>query len=109
MATFLWTGWQKSSGLGGNIPMDYVATFPWTGWQKSVEYAVERIPHTSRMTIASVRDRHIAVSQRKVLQCFARMHIADRHLQKLSRDQVQADVEAIVRPCGAWGLHRRGV
>jgi hypothetical protein len=42
MATFPWTGWQKSSGLGGNIPMDYVATFPWTGWQKSVEYARPR-------------------------------------------------------------------
>ena len=39
MATFPWNRWQKSSGLGGNIPMDYVATFPWTGWQKSVEYA----------------------------------------------------------------------
>src|SRR4029434_5205879 len=25
--------------LGGNIPMDCMATFPWTGWQKSVEYA----------------------------------------------------------------------
>jgi hypothetical protein len=44
---------------------------------------VERIPHASRMTIAAVRDRHIAASQRKVLQCFACMHIADRHLQKL--------------------------
>jgi hypothetical protein len=37
-----WTGWQKSSGLGGNIPMDCVATFLWTGWQKSVEYAVQQ-------------------------------------------------------------------
>jgi hypothetical protein len=37
------------------------------------------------------------------------MHIADRHLQKLSCDQVQAEVETIVRPGGAWGLHRRGI
>ena len=36
------TGWQHSRGLGGNIPLDYVATFPWTGWQKSVEYALGR-------------------------------------------------------------------
>src|SRR5712691_1570993 len=49
MATFLWTGWQKSSGLGGNIPMDYVATFPWTGWQKSVEYALIQMSNINLM------------------------------------------------------------
>ena len=43
----------------------------------------QRMPHTGRMTIPPVRDRHIAASQCEVLQCFARMHIADRHLQKL--------------------------
>jgi hypothetical protein len=48
MATFPWTGWQKSSGLDGNIPVDYVATFPWTGWQKSVEYASATVGVKSR-------------------------------------------------------------
>jgi hypothetical protein len=39
VAGFTWTGWQPSSGLGGNLPLDWVATFLWTGWQTSVEYA----------------------------------------------------------------------
>jgi hypothetical protein len=57
MATFPWTGWQKSSGLDGNIPVDYVATFPWTGWQKSVEYAVSPVWLTYTVLSEVVRGR----------------------------------------------------
>ena len=64
MATFPWNRWQKSSGLGGNIPMDYVATFRWTGWQKSVEYACCAPSHTRDALCggrghASARSQHV--------------------------------------------------
>jgi hypothetical protein len=38
-ATFPWSAWQRSRGLGGRLHVDCVATFPWIGWQTSVEYA----------------------------------------------------------------------
>ena len=75
VATFPWIGWQKSSGLGGNIPMDWVAIFPWTGWQKSVEYATLYRKGAAEITarlaekdrkIATLESQLAAVSQSQV-------------------------------------------
>ncbi len=34
-ATFPWSTWQRSRGLGGRHPADWVAAFTWTEWQPS--------------------------------------------------------------------------
>ena len=49
-------GWQHSRGLGGNIPVDCMATFPWTGWQKSVEYTRVHVDSTSASAYATVSE-----------------------------------------------------
>ena len=35
MAGVTWMRWQLCRGLGGNLPVDWVAGFVWIGWQPS--------------------------------------------------------------------------
>src|SRR6266702_1547539 len=54
---------QRCRALGGRIPMDWVATFPWTGWQLScglggrIPWNTQRLEHCdcTRRKTASFR------------------------------------------------------
>src|SRR5215217_8802972 len=67
------------------------------------------LTHTLGMGIASICHGDIAGTEREVLECFARMHIADEHFDKLQGHQVHRDMEAMVGACGSWSLNRAGV
>jgi len=70
---------------------------------------LDRRTHALTMSIAAVGHGHIAWSQGEMLERFARVDIADEHLEKLQRHQVHRDMEAMIGACGAWGLNTAGV
>ena len=70
---------------------------------------LHRLAHTLGMGIASICHGDITGTEREVLERFARMHIADEHLDKLQGHQVHRDMETMVGACGSWGLNTAGV
>ena len=55
--------------------------------------------------IASIRHGDIACPQCAMLERFARVDIADEHLDKLQSPEVHRDMEAIVCSFSPWGLN----
>jgi hypothetical protein len=61
------------------------------------------------LRIAPVGQSDIAGTQGEMLECFARMDIADQHLDKFQGHQVHREVQAMVDPFGTRRLHTAGV
>ena len=70
---------------------------------------LDRRTHALTMGIAAVSHSDIAWRQGEMLERFARVDIADEHLEKLQGHQVHRDMEAMIGACGAWGLNTAGV
>ncbi len=65
---------------------------------------LHRFTQALGMRIAAICHGDIASTEREVLACFPRMHIADEDLEKLSGPQVHRDRQAIVSPGGPRSL-----
>ena len=69
----------------------------------------DRRAHALALGIASVCHRDIAWSPWERLERFAGVDIADQPLDELQGPQVHRDMEAMVCPCGSWGLNTAAV
>ena len=70
---------------------------------------LHRLTHALGMGIAAIRHGDIACLQREMLARFARVDIADEHLDQLQGPEVHRDMEAMVCGFGSWGLNTAGV
>jgi hypothetical protein len=70
---------------------------------------LDRRTHALTMGIAAVGHGDITWRQGEMLERFAGVDIADKHRDKLQGHQVHRDMEAMVCPCGSWGLNTAGV
>jgi hypothetical protein len=61
--------------------------------------------HSLGIGIAAIRQGDIADTERKVLEGFPRVDVADQDLDKLSGPKVHRDMEAVVRAFGTWRLN----
>src|SRR6266567_1045267 len=65
--------------------------------------------HALALGIAAVCYGDITGRQGKMLEGFARVDVADQHLEKLQGQEVHSDMEAMVGARGAWSLNTAGI
>src|SRR5215470_17272065 len=70
---------------------------------------LDRRTHALTMGIAAVGHGDSAGRQGEMLERFARVDIADEHLEKLQGHQGHCDMAALIGAWGAWSLKTAGV
>src|SRR5262249_49905820 len=66
---------------------------------------LDRCMHALALGIATVGHDDIAGRQGEMLERFARVDIADQHLEKLQGQQVHRDMQTMIGALRAWGLN----